>query len=159
MADDIAVDEVVLDVVALLEYYGFELNAESPATVVLGWQQLYPASWLRTAVIEALYRGRYKQVSVEEILRSWQKWNKIRQNFDAEFEQLICSKIQSELVVVPPESQEIHRDTDDTAEKLEENEEKQELKEIVSVAVPETYQKLKAIAADPTPLSDDQEEE
>ena len=147
MADDFAVDATVSDVVALLKYYGFELDIEGAEVVVSGWQQLYPASWLRTAVIEALYRGRYKQVSVEEILRSWKRWDKIRQNFDAEFEQLICSKIESELLAVAEESSNKPDEVEEETSKANGHEDESESSEPVAVAAPGTYQKLKAIAA------------
>ncbi|AFY40434.1 hypothetical protein Lepto7376_4326 [[Leptolyngbya] sp. PCC 7376] len=158
MADDFAVDEGIAKVIVLLKYYGFELALDNAVDVVNNWQQVYPASWLRTAVIEALYRGRYKQISVEEILRSWQKWGKIRQNFDLEFESIICSKVESELLSSSSElSNESDQDIDANIVVSESAIEKESPK--LNVAVSETYQKLKAIAADPTPLPAEEEEE
>lgn len=64
-------DPATEQIVALLSGYGFELAGKFPQEIVLEWLEQYPAIWLRLAVIEALYLGRYKAISVEQILTGW----------------------------------------------------------------------------------------
>jgi len=50
---------------ALLVHYSFELPNDKAEELVSGWLRQYPANWVLLAVIEALYQGRYKSVSVD----------------------------------------------------------------------------------------------
>ncbi|NJL21432.1 MAG: hypothetical protein HC895_12385 [Leptolyngbyaceae cyanobacterium SM1_3_5] len=52
----------------LLSQYNFDLGSWTVERLIDRWLELYPAEWLRSAAIEALYQGRYKAVSVEQIL-------------------------------------------------------------------------------------------
>lgn len=155
MADEFDVDGAIAEAISLLNYYGFELDDNNATEVVHFWQTIYPTAWLRMAVLEALYRGRYKQISVEEILRSWQKWDRVRCNFDLEFESLICSKVEEQTpfsLSDPPQGN------------LEKSIELRELtgevaaNEVVS-AVPETYEKLKAIAIEQGQILTEEQED
>ncbi|MFB2936213.1 hypothetical protein ACE1B6_13250 [Aerosakkonemataceae cyanobacterium BLCC-F154] len=81
----------------LLANYYFDLRGYEPCELVESWLNHYPGNWLRLAVIEALYQGRYKAVSVEQILNIWHRRNQALYHFNYEFESLICSKLPSEL--------------------------------------------------------------
>ncbi|MGQ9867089.1 MAG: hypothetical protein ACUVSQ_12570 [Pseudanabaenaceae cyanobacterium] len=80
------------DVLCLLYHYGFDMGPFSPEKLSQRWQHL-PAAWLRLAAIEALYQGRYKAVSVDRLLQSWQQRGTANVHFNRDFERLICSKV------------------------------------------------------------------
>ncbi|MDZ8262365.1 hypothetical protein [Nostoc sp. ChiQUE01b] len=83
--------------IALLINYSFDLNGYSANELVERWQTQYPLNWLHLAVIEALYQGRYKAVSVEQILVFWQRRDQAAYHFNMEFERMICSKFPQSL--------------------------------------------------------------
>ncbi|MFB2880303.1 hypothetical protein [Floridanema aerugineum] len=84
----------------LLGNYYFDLRGYQPCELVESWLNYYPGNWLRLAVIEALYQGRYKAVSVEQILNIWHRRNQALYHFNYEFESLICSKLPPELTQI-----------------------------------------------------------
>ena len=77
-------------VAALLVHYGFDLGGKKAERLVGEWLTKYPSHWLRLAVIEALYQGRYKAVSVGQILSMWQRLSQPLYHFNGEFERLVC---------------------------------------------------------------------
>lgn len=83
--------------VALLLHYIFDLGGYSARELVEHWLRYYPASWVRLAAIEALYQGRYKAISVEQILGVWQRRGQVLPHFNGEFERLVCGNIQPRL--------------------------------------------------------------
>ncbi|MEH2039526.1 hypothetical protein [Nostoc sp.] len=93
--------------IALLINYSFDLSGYSANELVERWQTQYPLNWLHLAVIEALYQGRYKAVSVQQILVFWQRRDQATYHFNMEFERMICSKFPQSLTssaapVLPP---------------------------------------------------------
>ncbi|MFL9457178.1 hypothetical protein AB0756_02470 [Tolypothrix campylonemoides VB511288_2] len=87
--------------VALLIHYSFDLSGYSAIELVELWQKQYPGNWLHLAVIEALYQGRYKAISVQQILTCWQRRGQAIFHFNMEFERLICSKFPQSLTALP----------------------------------------------------------
>ena len=83
--------------VGLLLHYIFDLGGYSARELVVHWQRHYPGNWVRLAVIEALYQGRYKAISVEQILAFWQRRGQVLRHFNCEFERLVCGNIQPRL--------------------------------------------------------------
>jgi hypothetical protein len=83
----------------LLSYYSFDLGQQSAATVLQTWATTYPVQWIRWAIIEALYQGRYKAVSVAQILQIWARRKQPQTRFDADFEKLICERLPRKLIV------------------------------------------------------------
>lgn len=77
----------------LIENYGFELNGETPQELAMRWLEEYEAHWVRLAIIEALYLGRYKAFSVEQILNLWARRGQPKFHFTHEFERLICRRL------------------------------------------------------------------
>jgi hypothetical protein len=75
---------------ALLNYYSFDLNTGTSEQLVSQWSYHYSGRWIRSAVIEALYQGRYKAVSVEQILAFWDRRSQPLCHFNHEFERMIC---------------------------------------------------------------------
>ncbi|WP_072621872.1 hypothetical protein [Spirulina major] len=77
----------------LLSHYGFDTKPHTTAERMGHWLDAYEADWIRTAIIEALYQGRYKAVSVEHILSLWQKRGRPSPHFTGDFERIICRKL------------------------------------------------------------------
>lgn len=84
--------------VALLIHYSFDLGGYTASQLIEGWLKNYSATWVRSAVVEALYQGRYKAISVEQILAFWQRRGLALYHFNHEFERLICSNLPQTLV-------------------------------------------------------------
>jgi hypothetical protein len=85
---------------ALLIHYSFDLSGYQASDLVLHWQSQFPANWLHLAVVEALYQGRYKAFSVQQILAMWQRREQATFHFNMEFERLICSKFPESLIAM-----------------------------------------------------------
>ncbi|TVP56705.1 MAG: hypothetical protein EA343_23870 [Nodularia sp. (in: Bacteria)] len=93
--------------IALLTHYSFDLSGHTASELINRWQSQYPVKWLHLAVVEALYQGRYKGISVQQILAFWQRRGQVIYHFNMEFERLICSKFPESLTelaapVLPP---------------------------------------------------------
>lgn len=81
------------EVVALLHHYRFDCDRSTIDTLVTYWCVDYPLNWVKMAVVEALYQGRYKSLSVEQILQGWQRRNQPTYHFSHEFERLIHGQL------------------------------------------------------------------
>jgi len=90
---ELAKDPAVTDTTNLLTHYSFDLGGYLVEQLIDRWLRNYPLSWLRPAVIEALYQGRYKAVSVEQILAFWRRRGQPLQHFNHEFERILCSRL------------------------------------------------------------------
>jgi hypothetical protein len=84
--------------VALLMHYIFDLGGYTAAELVNRWLDDYPGNWVRLAVIEALYQGRYKAISVEQILYVWHRRDQALPHFNHEFERLVCGDLHQTLI-------------------------------------------------------------
>jgi hypothetical protein len=80
-------------VVALLSHYRFDCAGQTPEDLAVDWCVDYQINWVKLAIIEALYQGRYKSCSVEQILNSWQRRGQSTHHFNSEFENLIYSRL------------------------------------------------------------------
>jgi hypothetical protein len=85
--------DVAATVTYLLAYYSFDLEGRNSDRLVDEWLRQYPADWLRLAVIEALYQGRYKAFSVEQILALWRRRGKPLPHFNREFEWIVSRQL------------------------------------------------------------------
>ncbi len=74
----------------LLTHYSFDLGGCSTSLLIERWLKDYSDRWIYLAVIEALYQGRYKANSVEQILTIWQRKGQAYFRFNHEFERLVC---------------------------------------------------------------------
>lgn len=83
----------VAQAIALLSHYGFDTKPYTAAERVGHWLEDYEANWIRFAIIEALYQGRYKALSVEHILSMWARRGQPSQHFNGDFERIICRKL------------------------------------------------------------------
>ncbi|MBF2035253.1 MAG: hypothetical protein IGR92_07140 [Leptolyngbyaceae cyanobacterium T60_A2020_046] len=79
----------------LLKEYSFDLGGYRPTELVALWQQTLDAepSWIRAAVVEALYQGRYKAFSVEQILRMWKRCGHPLRHFNHDFERVVFGPV------------------------------------------------------------------
>ncbi|MGB7251314.1 MAG: hypothetical protein WBC73_20430 [Phormidesmis sp.] len=74
----------------LLDGYHFELGGHDARQWVSLWLAFFRPAWIRDAVVEALYQGRYKSVSVRQILELWQRRGKPIRHVTHEFEAAVC---------------------------------------------------------------------
>ncbi|MGB3297284.1 MAG: hypothetical protein WBA76_03365 [Phormidesmis sp.] len=74
----------------LMEGYRFELGHHDARQWVSLWLAFYRPSWIRDAVVEALYQGRYKSVSVRQILELWNRRGQPIRHVTYEFEAAVC---------------------------------------------------------------------
>ena len=74
----------------LLDGYRFELGSHDARQWVSLWLEFYRPSWIRDAVVEALYQGRYKSVSVRQILEMWQRRGQPIRHVTHDFEAAVC---------------------------------------------------------------------
>lgn len=132
---DVAKPTDTEEIAKLLVHYGFDLDGYRPEQLIQRWSAQYPMAWLRLAVVEALYQGRYKVISVEQILMIWQRRQKPIPHFNGEFDRIVSSRLPKTLressteaaaypIFSPPNpasllarksAQALHRQTSDSA--------------------------------------------
>lgn len=75
---------------AMIEGYRFEMGHHDARQWVSLWLEMYRPLWIRDAVVEALYQGRYKAFSVRQILDLWNKRGQPIRHATREFEAAVC---------------------------------------------------------------------
>ncbi|KAM3113617.1 hypothetical protein [Phormidesmis sp. 146-33] len=91
----------------LLTHYSFDLGYQTVSQLTQQWLKEFPAGWVRWAVIEALYQGRYKAISVDQILQLWKRRNNPCYHFNYEFERLVCNKFPKNLNATTSERRQV----------------------------------------------------
>ncbi|WP_052050266.1 hypothetical protein [Leptolyngbya sp. KIOST-1] len=81
----------------LLTSYSFDadsLGAKSYSTkaLIVDWLNEFGPVWVSHAITEALYQGRYKLISIDQILRLWQRRGQPIRHFNREFESIILGQ-------------------------------------------------------------------
>ena len=84
---------VTHQIIALMNSYSFDTNKQNAQQLVQKWQQNYDVEWIHLATIEALYLGRYKAISIEQILHSWLRLGQPNIHFGKDFERLVSRKL------------------------------------------------------------------
>ena len=84
-------------IATLLQNYNYEASLQSYDRKIDEWLNQFPLSWIRMALTESLYQGRYKVISVEQILRRWQRRGEPSFHFSREFERLVLNNIPNRL--------------------------------------------------------------
>ncbi len=97
LTKDLSLDQTL----SLINSYAFDSGGNNAEELLQYWVNIYHASWIRLATIEALYLGRYKTVSIEHILSVWQRLGNPNTHFTYEFERLICRKLPKHLSDLP----------------------------------------------------------
>ncbi len=92
--DHVAIEHAVM----LLNDYSFDLDGYMVEQLVQEWAQHYPPRWVRLAIIEALYQGRYKAISVIQILAFWERRQDPLCHFNREFEHMVCGRLMPHLL-------------------------------------------------------------
>lgn len=82
---------------SLIDSYAFDLGRDRAEKLLEYWLDMYHANWIRLATIEALYLGRYKAISIEQILNVWLRIGSPNPHFTYEFERLICRNLPKHL--------------------------------------------------------------
>lgn len=78
--------------IALLQHYSFDLGGYTIRDLIRAWENVKP-EWVRQAVIESLFQGRYKAVSVNQILQLWERKGEPNCRYNREFERLVCGDV------------------------------------------------------------------
>lgn len=76
----------------LLTSYSFDAEDYSTKAVIAGWLEEFGPVWVSHAITEALYQGRYKVVSIDQILKLWQRRGQPIRHFNREFESIILGQ-------------------------------------------------------------------
>jgi hypothetical protein len=78
--------------ISLLQHYSFDLGGYTIKDLTRAWSDFKP-EWVRQAVIESLFQGRYKAVSVNQILHLWERKGEPNCRYNHEFERLVCGDV------------------------------------------------------------------
>lgn len=87
---DTSVESMLTNTSGLLSYYSYGVSSHAQAFLINRWLENYSPEWVRLALIESLYRGRYKMISVRGLLMDWERRGQPIYHFNREFEALIC---------------------------------------------------------------------
>lgn len=89
--------------ITLIKSFSLDLDEYGPESQVLYWLNKYRAAWIRDAIIEAIYQGRYKIISVQHILTIWQRRGQPLRHFTSGFEQALITQLTPHLSTsIPP---------------------------------------------------------
>ena len=90
-------------IIRVIDLYGLELDGDRVDSPIDTWLQTYDPNWIVKAIVESLYRGRYKIKSIDNILKDWQRLGKPRYNFTPEYERGILRNLpeQTDLLATP----------------------------------------------------------
>lgn len=91
-------------VIFLLERY-FELSAERAAEVMQQLRSRHPEAWIYPATVEAIYQGRYRWVSIAQILSLWQRRGQINCHYSSDYERLLLGEVPEQPDRIDPEIQ------------------------------------------------------
>jgi hypothetical protein len=83
----------LMQIATILNQYRFEMRGYKAQELIERWLPTYSLNWIRMAILEALYQGRYKVISVEEILKIWYRRGHPTFHFTGEFERLVCKNL------------------------------------------------------------------
>ena len=95
-------DLTLAQIISLITSYSFDTNQYSVETIVRQWQKQYRVHWIYLATIEALYLGRYKAISIEQILNGWYRRGQPNTHFNGDFERVISRKLPRHLSTSDP---------------------------------------------------------
>jgi len=76
----------------LLATYSFDPEAYPAEVVIAGWLEQFGSVWVSHAITEALYQGRYKLISIDQILQLWHRRGQPIRHFNREFESIILGQ-------------------------------------------------------------------
>ncbi len=77
----------------VIEHYGLELDDDRVDAMMVNWFEEFDPIWIVKAIVESLYRGRYKVKSVDNILKDWRRLGKPKYNFPPDYEREILQNL------------------------------------------------------------------
>ncbi|MEB3161301.1 MAG: hypothetical protein VKL20_07560 [Synechocystis sp.] len=83
----------IAQAIAVLKNYGFDLKGQDLGQLLENWVDHFSSAWVRLAVLESLYEGRYQSISVDHLLTFWEQRGEPHANFPQEFERLVLYKL------------------------------------------------------------------
>jgi hypothetical protein len=92
-------------ITTVIKQYGLDLDGNQVDDVIMTWFQAYDPAWIMKAIVESLYRGRYKVKSVNNILKDWQRRGNPLYQFTPDYEREILQSLPAMLalpVTTPP---------------------------------------------------------
>jgi hypothetical protein len=131
--------DAAIEVAELLKRFSFDLNELTAEQLTFIWLDQYPARWVPLSLVEALYQGRYKAVSIEHILRLWQRRGQPLYHFNHEFERIIRGRFSRNLLT---HSTAISLNTQTIAQFVPLNEHDTRLQPLSSAAIEETVEEI-----------------
>jgi hypothetical protein len=87
-------------IAVIIKIYGLSLDEQQVEAILIAWFQKYDRAWILKAIVESLYRGRYKLVSIDNILKDWERIGQPRYNFTPEYEREILQKMPTDDSIV-----------------------------------------------------------
>jgi len=106
----------------LLDSYSFDTNQCSIEFLLDDWLENYKLEWIYLATIEALYLGRYKVVSIKQILTIWERLGTPKTHFGGDFERFIGRDLPKHDPANQINEPELSTTSSDCLEKIEEQE-------------------------------------
>lgn len=110
-------DLAVAQIISLMTSYSFDTDRQSIEQLVGHWQQNYRVRWIYLATIEALYLGRYKAISIEQIMNGWYRRGQPNTHFNGDFERVICRKLPRHLSAIDYHDEERSRKTSEVRDR------------------------------------------
>lgn len=65
----------------------------SKGQILTQWLRHHSEQWVRLALVESLYQGRYKMICVEQLLELWNRRGQPTLHFNHEFASLVCHDV------------------------------------------------------------------
>ena len=93
-------DLAIAKIGSLMTSYSFDTDGYSVEKIVQQWQKNYRVHWIYLATIEALYLGRYKAISIEQIMNGWSRRGQPNTHFNGDFERVMCRKLPRHLSTI-----------------------------------------------------------
>jgi hypothetical protein len=90
------------DAPTVLRAYGFEMDESCLTRTLADWEGHYGREWLMLALVEALHQGRYKLMSIGQILVCWERRGEPRISFDRDFQRMVLAEDWQPIVAPAP---------------------------------------------------------
>ncbi len=86
-------------ITTVIKQYGLDLDGNQVDNIIMAWFQEYDPAWIIKAIVESLYRGRYKVKSVDNILKDWQRRGNPLYQFTPDYEREILHSLPAMLAL------------------------------------------------------------
>jgi hypothetical protein len=86
-------------ITTVIKQYGLDLDGNQVDDIIMAWFQEYDPAWIMKAIVESLYRGRYKVKSVDNILKDWERRGIPLYQFTPDYEREILQSLPAMLAL------------------------------------------------------------